>query len=248
MRGVRASCFLGIAMLMSSPFFSNAAEDPNAIVQKADKVRAPDGSYEFDALIVNYEGDQKKSESQYKVRVKDLDHSLVEFTGPASEKGKSLLMLQDDLWIYLPNVKKPVRIPLHERLIGNVSNGDMARANFAGDYDATLAGDDKIEGQDTYVLDLVSKSPNKTYNKIKYWVAKTDFKPVKAEYFTVSGRSLKTCTFEDFKSSAGGIRPMKLVFNDSVDKSKRSILTFNNMTKKPLSDNMFTKDYMKTLE
>jgi hypothetical protein len=247
MRGIRASYFVWLAILLF-PFLSTAGEDPNAIISRADKVRAPEGSYEFDAVIVNYEGDQKKSESQYKVYVKDLDHSLVEFTGPAAEKGKSLLMLQDDLWIYLPNIKKPVRIPLHERLIGNVSNGDMARSNFAGDYDATLAGEDKIEGKDTYVLDLVSKSPSKTYNKIKYWVAKSDFKPVKAEYFTVSGRSLKTCSFEDFRNSAGAVRPMKLVFDDSLDKRKKSVLTFNSITKKPMSDNMFTKDYMKTLE
>jgi len=71
---------------------------------------------------------------------------------------------------------------------------------------------------------------------------------VKAEYFTVSGRSLKTCNFEDFRNSAGAVRPMKLVFDDSLDKRKKSVLTFNNITKKPLSDNMFTKDYMKTLE
>ncbi|MFO1518863.1 MAG: outer membrane lipoprotein-sorting protein [bacterium] len=234
--------------LLSVPGVLSSAEDPGEIVAKADRIRTPQGAYEFEASITNFDGGDKKTESQYRVYVKDLEHSLVEFTSPAGEKGKSILMLGDDLWIYLPNVKKPVRIPLHERLIGNVSNGDMARANFAGDYTAVLTGEENVDGKACYLLDLTAKSPSKTYNKIKYWVSKSDFRPVKAEYFTVSGRSLKTATFEDFKEMAGGMRPMKLVFQDSIDKNKKSVLTFGAMTKKKLDDGMFTKDYMKTFE
>jgi hypothetical protein len=229
-------------------FSGSAAEDANAIVAKADAIRAPAGSYEFEATVISFDNEQTKSENGYKVYVKDLDHSLVEFVAPASEKGKSLLMVGEDLWIYLPNVKKPVRVPLNQRLIGDVSNGDMARVNFANDYSATLSGEEKVEGKDCYVLDLQAKSSNKTYNKIKYWVAKADNRPVQAEYFTVSGKSLKTCVFEDFRQEAGAMRPTKLVFQDSINKNKKSHLLFRNIVKKNLNDSMFTKDYMKTLE
>lgn len=225
-----------------------AAADPNEIVAKADLIRAPKGSYEFEATVTTYEGADKKSENGYKVYVKDLDHSLVEFRVPASEKGKSLLMVEEDLWIYLPKVKKPVRIPLQQRLVGDVSNGDMARANFSNDYTATLGSEEKVEGKDVYVLDLVAKSPKKTYNKIRYWVAKADNRPVQAEYFTVSGQSLKTVVFEDFRSEAGAVRPMRMVFRDTLNKNKKSVLEFKGMVKKTLAENMFTKDYMKTLE
>lgn len=224
------------------------AAEPNEIVAKADLIRAPKGSYEFEATVTTYEGAEKKSENGYKVFVKDLDHSLVEFRVPASEKGKSLLMVEEDLWIYLPKVKKPVRIPLQQRLVGDVSNGDMARANFSNDYAATLAGEEKVEGKDVYVLDLIAKSPKKTYNKIRYWVSKSDNRPVQAEYFTVSGQSLKTVTFEDFRSEAGAVRPMRLVFRDTLNKNKKSVLEFKGMVRKELAENMFTKDYMKTLE
>jgi hypothetical protein len=224
------------------------AEDPNAIVAKADLIRAPEGSYEFEATVTTFEGTDKKSENGYKVYVKDLDHTLVEFKSPASEKGKSLLMLGEDLWLYLPNIKKPVRVPLQQRLVGDVANGDMARSNLAHDYNTTLAGEERVNSQESFVLDLVAKSPNKTYNRVKYWVAKSDNKPVQAEYFTVSGKSLKTCTFEDFRPAAGITRPMRLVFQDTLNKNKKSTLTFNSITRKKLDESMFTKDYMKTLE
>jgi outer membrane lipoprotein-sorting protein len=225
-----------------------SSPEAQAIVEKADAIRVPKGSYEFDAMVTSFEGSEKKSENGYKTYVKDLDHSMVAFTSPSSERGKSLLMLGDDLWIYLPNVKKPVRIPMQQRLIGDISNGDVTRINFANDYIATMAGEETVGGVNCYVLNLAAKTDSKTYNKIKYWVSKADNKPVKAEYFTVSGQSLKTCTFEDFRQEAGAVRPMKLTFQDSLNKDKKSTLVFSNMATKKLDDNMFTKDYMKTFE
>jgi len=248
MKSGRVSYFVLLSLICLGSFPAFSAEDPNAIVAKADAIRTPKGSHELEATVTSFEGETKKSENGYKVYVKDLDHSLVEFRSPASEKGKSLLMVEEDLWIYLPNVKKPVRIPLQQRLVGDVSNGDMARANFANDYTATLSGTDKVNGIDVDVLELVATSPKKTYNKIRYWVSKSDFRPVQAEFFTVSGQSLKTVTFEDFRSEAGAVRPMRLVFRDTVNKNKKSILEFKSMTRKTFDDNMFTKDYMKTLE
>jgi outer membrane lipoprotein-sorting protein len=236
-------CLLGI------PFhLAVADENANSIVTKADALRAPEGSYEFSAIVTSYEGINKTAENGYKVHIKDLDHTLVEFRSPASEKGKSLLMLGDDLWIYLPNVKKPVRIPLNQRLLGDVANGDMARSNFSHDYDAVLSGSEAMGGEDCFVLDLTAKSPNKTYNKVKYWVSKKDYHPVKAEFFTVSGKSLKVCTFEDFRMEAGAMRPMRLNFQDSLQADKHSIMILTEMSRKKLDDSMFTKDYMKTFE
>lgn len=244
----KAFRLLALFVLSLASLSLQAAEDANSIVAKADAVRVPGGSYEFEATVTTYEGESRKSENGYKVYVRDLNHSLVEFKSPAAEKGKSLLMVEEDLWIYLPKIKKPVRIPLQQRLTGDVSNGDMARANFSQDYQATLAGEEKLEGQDAFVLDLVAKSPNKTYNKIKFWVAKSGYRPLKAQYFTVSGKSLKTCRFEDFRSEAGAVRPMSLVFQDGLDVGKKSVLLFKSIEKKSLDQAMFTKDYMKTLE
>ena len=223
-------------------------EDPNEIVSKADLVRAPQGSFELEVTVTNYDGRRKKGENGYRAFVKDLDHVLVEFRSPASEKGKSLLMLAEDLWVYLPKVKKPVRIPFQQRLSGEVSNGDVSRLNFAYDYNATLIGEEAVNGKDIYVLNLTAKSPNKTYSRIKYWVRKEDYMPVKAEYVSVSGKSLKTCFFKGHREAAGQIRPMRLMFRDSLNKNKKSILIFKSMTEEKFSARMFKKDYMRSLE
>ena len=53
---------------------------------------------------------------------------------------------------------------------------------------------------------------------------------------------------EDFQMAAGAVRPMKLVFRDSVRPNKKSVLSFRNMERKQLNSRMFSKEHMKTLE
>lgn len=232
--------------VLVSPAAGLSAEDGNAIVAKAERYH--EGSFQFDATVTSYEGEEKKAENGYRVYSRGVDEALVEFRSPVTERGKSLLMLGEDLWIYLPRVRRPVRIPLQQRLLGDVANGDMTRTNFAHDYNSTLVGEEIVEGKLSFVLDLVAKSAKKTYNRIKFWVSKSDYRPVKAEFFAVSGRSLKTCIFGDFQNAAGSVRPMRRVFQDSINPKKRSILSFQNMVRKQLSPRMFSKEYMKTLE
>lgn len=235
-----------IASLWPHPGLS--ALDPNEIIARADKIRVPEGSYTLEVTLTNFEGEEVDGVSEYRVFVKNLDNSLVQFQAPRTERGKSLLMVEDDFWIYLPKLRKPVRVPPKQRLLGKVSVGDMVRTNFAHDYNATLIGEEDFKGEAAYVLDLTAKSNKKTYSRIKYWVAKKDYRPLYAEYFTASGKALKSLTFKEYKFVEGKQRPMVGEFQDSIQKNKKTLLRFDSMTRKPLKDMMFTKQFMRTLE
>jgi outer membrane lipoprotein-sorting protein len=244
---------LSLLFLLATPAITDltaSAEDltPDEIVRRADLVRVPPGSYEIDMTVTDYLGQENRGEKTYRSMVKDLDHALVAFTSPVSEKGKSLLMLQEDVWIYLPNIKKPVRVPLRQRLLGQVAIGDMVRANYSQDYNAILIREDQYEGTPAYVLGLEAKSPSKTYQKINYWVAKENFRPLFAEYFSISGTPLKTLTFKDFRLLDGVERPTLGIFQDSIQKDKITHLRFDKLVRKPFQDMIFTKQYMQTLE
>lgn len=256
-------CFHGVCMATNAVPKEGAAplpadESPPAvepppppadeIVRRADRNRVPEGSYELEITVTDFLGEESRGAKSYRSYVKDLDHALVEFLTPASDRGKSMLMLADDIWVYLPNLRKPVRVPLRQRLLGQVAIGDMVRTNFSADYNATLAGEAPFGDQMAYLLDLEAKSPNKAYQKIRYWVAKDSYRPLFAEYFSASGTSLKTLTFKDFRMVEGKERPMLGVFQDSLQKSKVTYLRFDKMERKPFQDMMFTKHYMRTFE
>jgi hypothetical protein len=172
---------------------------------------------------------------------------LIMTTAPAIDRGTILLMRDHDLWAFLPNLSQPVRLPLSARLTGEVSNGDLARANFTGDYEPTLLRTEEIEGKSYYVLELNAARRGVTYNRVLYWVNQTNYRPYKAEFFSLSNRLIKTCQYQEYKKIAGEIRPTQLVMVDALTKERRSVLDYSNMKFRNLPDKTFTKEYLKKL-
>ena len=111
-------------------------DDPKArrIVEEADRIRFPAEGFQVDVAIVTTGKDKAPDERKYRVLSKGNENTVVMITEPASERGQILLMKGHELWVFLPNVSQPVRLSLAQRLTGQVANGDLARANFAGDY------------------------------------------------------------------------------------------------------------------
>ena len=169
-------------------------------------------------------------------------------TEPASERGQIMLMKSRDLWIFLPAVSQPVRIPLAQRLTGTVANGDLARANFSGDYKPQLLRTEKVDGEPMYVLELIAVDRGVTYHRVLYWVRQSNYWPHKAEFYSLSDRLLKTCLFQKFERMAGRVRPTRLTMHDALRPDEESLLEYSGMRLRDLPDKIFTKDYLKRLE
>ena len=222
--------------------------DPKVIVEKADRIRFPKDGFQVDVQI-STSGTGRTSDSRaYRILSKGNENTVVITTEPASEKGQILLMKNRDLWVFLPNVSQPVRLSLSQRLTGQVANGDLARANFAGDYTARLLRTDTVEKEVYSVLELTAVDRGITYNRVLYWVRQSDYRPYKAEFYTLSDRLIKTCRYEDFRPMAGQVRPTRLVMEDALHQNEQSVLEYSGMQIKDLPDKIFTKDYLKKLE
>ena len=218
------------------------------ILQRADEVRFPKEGFEVGVTIDTAGGGQVETQRSYKVLSKGNENALVLTVAPASDRGQILLMKGFDLWLFLPRVSQPVRLSPAQRLVGQVSYGDIARANFTGDYSPKLVGSDVVGGQRLYVLELTAVSRRVTYQRVRYWVGQSNYWPYKAEFYSISGRLLKTCRYEDFRTLGGRTRPTKLVMTDALRSGETSTMQYADMKARDLPDRIFTKDYLKRLQ
>ena len=219
-----------------------------AIVQKADLVRFPAEGFEVGITISSSVPSGTNEARKYRVLSKGNENTVVMTIEPASERGQIMLMKGHDLWIFLPSVSQPVRLPLSQRLTGAVANGDLARANFAGDYRPQLLGTEKVDGETMYVLELIAVDRSVTYHRVRYWVRQSNHWPQKAEFYSLSDRLLKTCLYQKFERQAGRVRPTRLVMHDALRQDEESVLEYADMKLRDLPDKIFTKDYLKRLE
>ena len=218
-----------------------------AIVVKADEIRFPPEGFQVDIGITNSNGGQVVDNRQYRVLSKGNENTIVMVIEPAVDRGQIMLMKGRDLWVFLPNVSQPVRLSLAQRLTGQVANGDLARANFAGDYTPKLVRTEKIDGEDHYVLELTAVERTVAYHRVMYWVKQKNHFPHKAEFYSLSNRLLKSARYENFQQLAGRIRPTRLVLQDALRKGEESVLLYSGMVLRDLPDKIFTRDYLKRL-
>jgi len=247
----RAQRAIGAAAMLSTVAHAQSAQEDDpiakAIVEKADQIRFPAESFEVDVDVTNTTDGQVTDKRKYKVLSKGNENTIVQVTEPASDRGQVMLIRGRDLWVFLPNVSQPVRLSLSQRLTGQVANGDLARTNFAGDYRPRLLRTEKIDGADCHVLELTAVDRGVTYARVLYWVRQSNSHPVKAEFYSVSERLLKTCRYETFKTLGGRVRPTRLVLQDALKKGDESILDYSDLKLRDLPDRMFTKEYLRRL-
>lgn len=227
-----------------------AADGPDlkAVVDTSDQIRFPREGFQVDVSIASTSPGKDAETRKYRILSKGNENTIVITTEPASDKGQILLMKNHDLWIFLPDISQPVRLSLSQRLTGEVANGDLARANFGGDYHASALRTDVIDGETYTVMELAAVDRSVTYSRVVYWVRRSDSRPFKAEFYSLSNRLLKTCRYENFQKMAGQMRPSRLVMEDALKQGEQSVLEYSNMRLRELPDKVFTKDYLKKID
>ena len=105
------------------------------ILKQVDRNLQP-GDLEMYRKIINIEPDGKKKEFVLWFLKKDRDKVVTLFVSPASEEGRATLRLGDNMWLYIPNVGKPIRITSMQSVVGGVfNNADIMRLDYGVEYD-----------------------------------------------------------------------------------------------------------------
>ncbi|MCL5020884.1 MAG: outer membrane lipoprotein-sorting protein [Bacteroidetes bacterium] len=156
-------------------------------------------------------------------------------------------MSRNGWWIYMPDTRKPIRITPLQRLMGDVSNGDVARTRYAEDYSATLLRSEVLEGTPCYVLDLKAKRDGATYNHIIYWVAKGTDRPKRAEIYLTSGKHYKSIDFDKYEKVNGRVLLTRMTITDRLRNGRTTIMKYDSYAPKNFPEKYFNKDYLENL-
>ena len=231
-----------LGFLMTCVFVCHAASipapNPEALLKQSDAYRNGWPAYMVHVKITDFEAGKSDEEHLYEVSQKGTDKTYVDFMSPR-EKGRHLLMLGDDMWVYLPDTSRPVRITPLERLTGDASNGDVARTNYAVDYSPVYLHDEKVGAVACHVLELTAKRKGATYQRILYWVRAEDARPVRAEFYLTSGKHIKSATFDEYEPFGGKILLHKLTLYDEIRHNSHSVLEYSGAVQRELPDKLF---------
>jgi len=234
-------------LLLGLPGARAQTIDADALVVAEDAIRFPNEPFQIQVKVTT-SGRNAPDVHEYQVLQKGHEQSVVRTLSPASEKGQVMLLKGADLWVFMPQVSQPVRLPLSQRLTGQVANGDLARANFAGDYKATFVKTETVDGKQCAQLELLAARKGVTYQRVLYWVETATKRPVKVEFYTMSKRLMKSGVYGDFQNMGGVLRPARLVLTDQLRKGEQSVLEYTGLKKRDIPDKVFSKEFLRKLQ
>lgn len=221
------------------------ALDGAEILEKVDRNLAPP-SYELYRKLINIEPNGAKKEYVLYTVKKGKDRVAGVFLSPASDKGRSTLRLGDNLWLYIPNVGRPVRITSLQSVVGGVfNNSDLLQLDYSDEYD--VAGIQELEKE--YVLELKAKTRTVAYDRLKMWVDREKLVPTRIECKTEADMLIKTLYFKEIQDFGGGfVRPAVIETDSPFYKGYKSVLMFAKLKIRELPDEVFTLTYMPNIE
>jgi len=218
-----------------------SAQDANALLKTVDDNLMPE-SYEAYRKIINEEPNGSKKEFAFYTVKKGKDKIALLYLAPASEKGRSTLRLGENMWLYIPNVNKPVRITSLQSITGGVfNNADIMQLEYSAEYDATFSGETETE----QILDLKAKNKTVAYDKLRMWITKEKKYIRKVEAYSATGLLIKTVEFKDEKDFGNGLmRPSVVETFSPLYKGYRSYLIYQRIKSRKFADEVFTLNYM----
>ncbi len=171
------------------------APSPDALLRDSDRARG--GLEEGVTWDVEVEAREGGNVTRRAFLVKARgDDALAEALSPPRHKGEVILFNDRTMWFVKPGLRKPVSISARQRLSGEAANGDITSTRYARDYEGTVTGEEDVDGEPAFTLELKARARSATYDRIRYWISKRRHLGLKAEFLSVGGDVLKRATFE----------------------------------------------------
>ena len=211
---------LALAVLLAAP-------DPVTILRNAGQAVLGDQATYRLRMVVTRPGKADRV-VEMKGWKKGDELGLLRYVEPPKERGTAYLRNGDSTWLFLPAAEKVVRVGSRQNFAGgDFSNGDIFRLSLVRDYDPTLAGEEELDGQRCYRLDLKAKDRAVAYDRVVYWVRSDgSFFPARADYYTLSGKKLKTLVASELGKLGVRERPTLLTMESALDPGAKTRLRF----------------------
>jgi len=212
----RITACIAAGVLMLGPHQARAADmSADQIVEKNAMVaKVRDSSAEAIFTLTNANGEERVRNTLTKTRLEENGvHNMrfIRFTAPQDIRGTSTLMVEhsngdDDIWIYLPALKKTRRLVASNKRDSYVGT-DFSYGDIIGfrtsDWRNEILRREPIDGADCFVIQSSARTPQVAetsgYSKRLGWIRADNFVLVKSEQYDRAGGLQKVLTVDDIQ-------------------------------------------------
>lgn len=192
---------------------------------------------------------------RFKSWSKGTDFSLIYVTYPAKEKGQVFLKRQKDMWNYLPDIEKMIKIPpsmmMQSWMGSDLTNDDLVKgASIVEDYSHAIVREEELDGYKCWVIELI---PNEdaivVWGKIVSWVSQKGYMTLRNEYYDEDEYLVNTERLTKIKNVGDRLMPTFFEIIPEDKEGQKTTLEFTEVKfNEPISDSFFSIQNMKRIK
>lgn len=236
-----------------------AAATPAQVMQKefvVSKVAGSTADVVVDLISADGQKRVRTTTTATKLQANGVDYDrVVRFLEPSDIRGTATLLVEhaaadDDIWIYLPALKKTRRLVSSNKkdsFVGtDFSYGDVI-GHRVSNWQHQSRADESVDGNPCYVVESLPANDDvkssSGYSKRRSWIRKDNFVMVKAETWDVAGRPFKSMHFTDVRRVDAGHAKWWPMTQEATNlqTGHKTVIRFSNFKLEPnIGDDLFT--------
>lgn len=229
------------------------AQDATEIVRKAnEKMQGEQSRAEVTMQIIRPSWERSISMKSWSM---GEDYNLILITAPARDEGTAFLMRENEIWNWLPNVNRTVKMPpsmMSQSWMGSdFSNNDLVReSSIVTDYTHTLQGDTTISDYDCYIIEMTPKPDAPVvWSKVLSYISKDEYLQLRGEFYDEDDVLVRIMNGSEIKELGGRLLPTKMEMNPVEEDGRKTVITYQNLEFDiDISENFFSTQNMKRVE
>ncbi|HQR49810.1 MAG TPA: outer membrane lipoprotein-sorting protein [Steroidobacteraceae bacterium] len=177
--------------------------------------------------------------------------SFVRILSSAKEAGIGSLRIGTEMWNYLPNVERIVKIPpsmmLQPWMGSDVTNDDLVKeSSILDDYTHKVLATVQLDGEAVVQVEAVPKPDAAVvWGRIVYWVRRTDTMPLKQEFFSERGERVRVLAFSDVRKVGGRVLPTRWDIRLDAKPGNSTTVVFKDAVfDRPVDDEIFSQRHL----
>ncbi|MFH0758722.1 MAG: MMPL family transporter [Bacteroidota bacterium] len=250
-----------VFILFMLAVISTSAQDAKGIITKSHAVVKVSSFEAVSTLtITDPKGNQRiRENTMASMSMPDgTEKRIIKFLSPAEVKGTGILIYDypekdDDMWIYLPAMRKTRRIVSQEKsksfMGSEFSNSNMTAPGLE-DFTYRIIGEESLEGKSCYMIESIPVSTDLEdqygYSKSVSWVDKNSYLVHQTHYYDFDGELFKTISNREFKllddEKGAYMVTHMLALNHSNKRSSEMVMKQIAVT--PTKESYFTVAYL----
>jgi len=229
--------------------FTIWSQNSTEIIKKSDQNVRGESSYaEISIKIV-------RSKWQREMRLKSWskgdDYTVSIITYPAKEKGIVFLKRKNEMWNYMPSIKRKIKMPpsmmLQSWMGTDLTNDDLVKqSSMLKDYTHKILGEETVQGLKTWKIELIPKEDAPVvWGKIWVWIDQTDYMQMKVEFYDEDGFLVNKMLGYEPKNFSGHQLPSRLEFIPVDKPGQKTVIIYNQLQFDiPVDRKLFSPKYM----